>query len=186
MSLEDDISGLNSSSLFVHGNASSRCPPLREAVRHMRAAYRQPHTHAHKHPQSTSGGGALQLTCYEIRPYGLQSIWMLFLSRRELNIADKKGSMCVWGARKTSQKGECFRKAQTMYHLHTAGCVSDTGLLLWGTIALLLNGCCLTGSHIKASDPVPDARQWRGEAGKTKKTQPVRWHDDTMSQINKT
>ena len=100
--------------------------------------------------------------------------------------------VCVRGKRrkrgKTSRKGECFRKPQTMYHLHTAGCMSDTGLLLWGTIALLLNGCCLTGSHIKASDPVPDARQ-RGRGGggqkwkkKKKASKPV-WpsgHGDMM------
>lgn len=62
--------------------------------------------------------------------------------------------------RKRSQKGECFWKSQAMYHLHTAGCMSDTGLLLRGTIALLLNG-----SHIKASDPESDARQQGKEEG---------------------
>lgn len=105
MSLEDDISGLNSSSfLCVHGNASSRCPPLREAERLMREAYRQPHTHTHISPQ----GGPLQLTCYERRPYGLQRNCMLFLSRRELNIADKKGSVCVVGERKNISERRTF------------------------------------------------------------------------------
>lgn len=68
----------------------------------------------------------------EIRP---RSGCILFPSRRELNIADKKGSVCVCvcvgGEReKHLGKGECFRKPQTMYHLHTAGCMSDTGPLL--------------------------------------------------------
>lgn len=53
------FSGLNSSSfLCLHGNASSRCPPLREAVRHMQEAYHYARTHKHKHAHSqiTSGG----------------------------------------------------------------------------------------------------------------------------------
>lgn len=34
---------------------------------------------------------------------------------------------------------------------------------------MLLNGCCLTGSHIKASDPEPDARQQGIEKKRKKK-----------------
>lgn len=104
---------------------------------------------------------------------------------QESNIADKRAEcvcMCtclflcvrVERQRKRSQKGECFWKSQAMYHLHTAGCMSDTGLLLRGTIALLLNG-----SHIKASDPEPDARQQGKEEGWGEKQVrlPGRCHD---------
>ena len=191
-------------SFCVHGNASSRCPPLREAVRHMQKGLpptTDRHTHTHTLTDHLRAGGTSadllrnkpRAMIAEIRR---RSNCMLLLSR--VKYCWQKACVCVFvfvcvrGKRrkrgKTSRKGECFRKPQTMYHLHTAGCMSDTGLLLWGTIALLLNGCCLTGSHIKASDPVPDARQ-RGRGGggqKWKKKKKsfktslafwTRWHD---------
>ena len=168
-------------------------------------AYRQPQTDTHTHTLTDhlrAGGTSADLLRNKpramIAEIRRRSNCMLLLSR--VKYCWQKACVCVCvcvfvcvrGKRrkrgKTSRKGECFRKPQTMYHLHTAGCMSDTGLLLWGTIALLLNGCCLTGSHIKASDPVPDARQ-RGRGGggqKWKKKKKsfktslafwTRWHD---------
>lgn len=74
--------------------------------------------------------------------------------------------VCVYWVRKEKhlRKENVFGN-QTMYHLHTAGCMSDTGLPLWATIALLLNGCCLTGSHIKATDPFAWCEPLGGEKG---------------------
>lgn len=196
MSSEDDIFGRNSCffffpSLCVYGNASSRCPPhcgrLWNTCKRLIACYMHAHTHTHCTQRSLGGGTSADLLWNKpgamIAETRRPSSCMVFLSRvkhccqKQLCVCVRacvRACVCCWEkGGKTSQKGECVRKSQTMYHLHTAGCMSDTGPLLWGTIALLLNGCCLTGSHIKASDPQPDARrQGRGKGKKRERTKP--------------
>ena len=99
------LSGLNSSSfLCVHGYSSSRCPPLQEAARHMREAYRQPHSHTNTQtPRTTSGRGTSADLLRKKTAWAVEQLCVVSTKRR-VKYCWVEGQSVCWGRKERGRE----------------------------------------------------------------------------------